>query len=116
MLCFMRPSFIQVKTAGPVVRISAQSGKKRKAAEASAEDGEDAGNQHEPDAPKTSDTSGTAGSRSKALTGAAPASARSAGILQTCNCSRGMPEYTASATTHQLAGGHPFCSSSVTPS
>ena len=81
----VRPGFIQVKAAGPVVRVSAHKhGKKRKAAEASAEDGEDAGNESEPDVLKASDASGTAGSKSKALTGAVPASARSAGIPATC--------------------------------
>ena len=71
---------MQVKAAGPVVRTSAdRRGKKRKAAEASAADGEEVNNESEPDVLKASDASSTAGSRSKALTGAAPASARSAG-------------------------------------
>ena len=103
MLCFMRPSFIQV-TARPVVKNSAhRSGRKRKAAEASAEDGEDAGNESEPDVQKASDASGTTGSRSMALTGVAPASARSAGIPAVLRLvSTGMPECTAPATSASM--------------
>ena len=91
---FMRSSFIQVKAAAPVAKISAgKCGKKRKAAEASAEHGDTAANESEPDVLKASDASETAGSQSKALPGAAPASARSAGIPAVLRLvPTGMPE------------------------